>query len=59
MNLYEKIIYLYPDLTQEDFLPDSGTIFLQNDSDGFGDYIKHWNHPVYPEPTKEQLDSIQ
>lgn len=58
MNLYEKIIYLYPDLTQEDFLPDSGTILLQNDSDGRGDYIRSWNHPVHPEPTQAQLDSL-
>jgi hypothetical protein len=51
MNLYEKIIALYPELTQEDFLT---TIYLQNDSDGKGDYIKEWNH-VLPKPTDEQL----
>jgi hypothetical protein len=39
MNLYEKIMALYPDLTQEDFSPFNGTIRLQNDSDGNGDYI--------------------
>lgn len=58
MTLYEKIISVYPDLTAGDFFPDTGTIVLQNDSDGLGDYIKSWNHPVHPEPTKQQLDSI-
>jgi hypothetical protein len=51
MNLYEKIIALYPELTQEDFMT---TIRLQNDSDGNGDYIKEWNHKL-PKPTDEQL----
>ena len=51
MNLYEKIMALYPELTQEDFLT---TIRLQNDSDGKGDYIKEWNHEL-PKPTDEQL----
>ena len=51
MNLYEKIMALYPELTQEDFLT---TIRLQNDSDGQGDYIKEWNHTLL-KPTDEQL----
>ena len=51
MNLYEKIMALYPELKQEDFLT---TIRLQNDSDGQGDYIKEWNHEL-PKPTDEQL----
>ena len=51
MNLYEKIMALYPELTQEDFMT---TIRLQNDSDGQGDYIKEWNHTL-PKPTDEQL----
>ena len=44
MTLYEKITTLYPELTNADFAPE-GTIMLQNDSDGKGDYIKEWNHP--------------
>lgn len=52
MNLYEKIMALYPSLTQEDFLT---VIRLQNDSDGKGDYIKSWNHPDLPRPTDEEL----
>jgi hypothetical protein len=59
MTLYEKITILYPDLTDADFMPDTGTIMLQNDSDGRGDYIKEWNHPTLAQPTQEQLDGVQ
>ena len=52
MNLYEKIIAIYPTLTQIDFLT---VITLQNDSDGRGDYIKFWNHPTLARPTDTQL----
>ena len=55
MNLYEKIKTIYPELTDADFYPINGTIMLQNDSDGKGDYIKEWNHPTLPRPTDEQL----
>jgi hypothetical protein len=55
MTLYEKILVLYPELTVADFLPGSGTIILQNDSDGRGDYIAKWEHPTLPRPTEEQL----
>ena len=53
--LYEKIISIYPELTIQDFNPISGTILLQNDSDGKGDYIAKWNHPILSKPTDEQL----
>ena len=53
MTLYDKIISLYPELTDVDFLT---TIILQNDSDGNGDYIKEWNHPTLARPTEEQLN---
>lgn len=52
MNLYDKIISLYPELTDRDFLT---TVRLQNDSDGKGDYIAKWEHPTLPKPTAEQL----
>jgi hypothetical protein len=58
MNLYEKFIFIYPELTVNDFYPITGTIFLQNDSDGKGDYIAKWEHEL-PRPTDEQLASIQ
>jgi hypothetical protein len=50
--LYEKIMAIYPQLEQQDFLT---TITLQNDSDGKGDYIAKWEHPTLPKPTDEQL----
>lgn len=56
MNLYEKIIALHPSLTDADFRPIRGTILLQNDSDGNGDYIAAWNHPTLARPTEEQLN---
>jgi hypothetical protein len=55
MNLYEKIITIYPSLTDEDFFPHRGTILLQND--GQGDYIASWTNEL-PQPTQEQLDAI-
>jgi hypothetical protein len=50
--LYDKIMAIYPSLTQEDFLT---VITLQNDSDGKGDYIVKWEHPTLAKPTDEQL----
>lgn len=55
MNLYEKIIELRPELTQEDFNPFTGTIELRNDSDGFGSYIARWDHPTAQQPADEVL----
>jgi hypothetical protein len=52
--LYDKIKSIYPQLTVDDFSP-RGTITLQNDSDGKGDYIAFWNHPTLARPTQEQL----
>ena len=55
MTIYEKIITLYPELQQQDFMT---VITLQHDSDGRGDYIAKWEHPTLAQPTKEQLDGI-
>ena len=52
MDLYSKIMALYPELTTQDFLT---VITLQNDSNGKGDYIAKWEHPTLPKPTAEQL----
>lgn len=49
MSLYEQTLAYYPELTEADFAP-GGTITLQNDSDGMGDYIKAWKHPTLPHP---------
>ena len=56
MSLVDKIKKIYPSLTSEDFdVLAKGTIMIQNDSDGKGDYIKEWNHPSLSKPTEEQL----
>ena len=57
MTLYEKIISIYPTLTFADFMPITGTILLQDDSDGKGEYIKEWTNGN-PEPTQAQLDAV-
>jgi len=54
MTLYEKIVALYPSLTDADFNV-KGTIELRNDSDGKGDYIAKWEHPTLAKPTDEEL----
>ena len=56
MILYDKIMALYPSLTQQDYMT---VIILQNDSDGKGDYIAKWNHPTLAKPTQEQLDGVK
>ena len=53
--LTEKIKSVRPKVTDEDFHLMDGTIKLQNDSDGKGDYIKEWNHPSETKPTDEEL----
>jgi hypothetical protein len=53
--MFEKIKSMYPQLTDNDFHPLRGTITLQNDSDGKGDYIAKWEHPTLARPTAEQL----
>ena len=55
MSIFEKIKSIYPSLSDDDFMPPIGTIYLQNDSDGKGDYIAKWNHPTLPRPTDEEL----
>ena len=55
MTLSDKIKALYPELQDSDFYPSNGTIRLQNDSDGNGDYIAKWEHPTLARPTEEQL----
>jgi hypothetical protein len=55
MGLQDKIKALYPQLIEEDFMPNRGTIQVQNDSDGRGDYIAKWEHPTLPRPTDEEL----
>ena len=55
MTLYEKIKTLYSQLEPVDF---TTVIQLQNDSNGRGDYIAAWDHPLLARPTDEQLAAI-
>ena len=55
MSLYDKIIAKYPELKPEDFHYETGSILLQDDSDGFGPRIEKWNHPTLAQPSDEEL----
>jgi len=57
MTLFEKVLTIYPELSDYDFA--FGDIELRNDSDGNGDYIAVWNHPTLAQPTQEQLDAVE
>ena len=52
MEIYEKIIAVYPELENESNLFYNGTITLQDDTDGFGPYIVQWN---YSKPLPEGM----
>ena len=41
--MYDQIIAAFPELENSRLFAD-GTIILQNDSDGTGDYIATWNY---------------
>ena len=56
MTLSEKIKALYPELPNEPLIWHG--IYLQNDSDGKGDYIAKWEHPTLTRPTQAQLDGV-
>ena len=44
MTLWEKIMAVYPELTDLDFDSKSGSISLRDDSDGLGAYIEKWEY---------------
>lgn len=46
MSLYEQLLAAIPELTEEDFNIRTGTILLQNDSDGLGTYIAKWDYSL-------------
>ena len=56
MNLTEKIMALYPNISLEEFV--KGNIVIQDDSDGKGAYIAKWEHPTLARPTQAQLDEV-
>jgi hypothetical protein len=43
MDLFEQIVAVYPELTNEDF-GSRGSIMLQDDSDGLGAFIAKWEY---------------
>jgi len=51
MTIYAQVIAAYPELEGSDAFY-NGTIILQDDSDGVGDYIREWN---YSKPIPEGL----
>lgn len=51
MDLWQKIVETYPELTNADF-GRFGTVRLQDDSDGVGAYIAKWE---YSKPIPEGL----
>ena len=55
MTLFEKIMAIYPEIPQKEFM--NGSIMLKDDSDGNGAYIAKWEHPTLARPTQEQLDA--
>jgi len=44
MALYDDIVKVYPELAESDEFTVNGSIALQNDSDGLGDYIAKWEY---------------
>jgi hypothetical protein len=50
MNTFNDLSAIYPELTREDFDPETGTIWLYDDSDGQGAYIAKWE---YSQPLPE------
>jgi hypothetical protein len=44
MGLFTQITTAYPELTEADFNPQTGSILLQDDSDGLGPYIAKWEY---------------
>jgi hypothetical protein len=52
MELYEKIVEVYPELADNEYAAFSKEIRLQDDSDGEGAYIAKWD---YYKPIPEGL----
>ena len=54
MTLYEKIIAIYPQITDQEMVE-----YIRFRNDGEGEYITKWEHPTLPRPTDEQLAEIK
>lgn len=59
MNIVQKILTIYPSLSMNYFHPTRGSILVVNRSDGLGDQIEKWEHPIYSRPTQEQFDLLE
>lgn len=55
IDIWAKLVELYPELTDADFNPQTGSIGLRNDADGFGTYIEKWEHPTLERPADADL----
>jgi hypothetical protein len=51
MDIYNELLKIYPDLTDKDFNPLTGSIGLRDDGDGI-QYIAKWD---YSKPIPEGL----
>jgi hypothetical protein len=60
MTLHKKVLALYPELSPTDKIDlfADGTIILQNDLDGRGEYIAAWNHATLARPTDAQIAAL-
>jgi hypothetical protein len=48
--IYQAVLFLFPDIQRHQFR-------LQDDGDGKGAYISHWDYPQ-PQPTLAELESV-
>jgi hypothetical protein len=44
MSLFDELLQALPELSDEDFDSNKGTIVLRDDSDGLGAYIEKWEY---------------
>lgn len=58
MELYDKIIVIYPELKNTPEVFANGTVVLMNDSNGSPSYISVWEHKTLEKPTDEQLAAL-
>ena len=56
MTLHEKVLLIYPELSDYNF-PQEKTIIFERRIDG-SEFISMWEHPTLAQPTQEQLDGV-
>ena len=55
MTLMDKLIAIYPELTEWDFV---SRIVIADRKDGNGEVLVEWNHPTLAKPTDEELANV-